>query len=323
MSSKLIKRIIVALAAPVAALVLAPAALAGEPTGEYAVFKQCPLSVPGLTTCVDSVTTSGELKIGSNTTPITNPITFQGGTIYNYTTEEETWFEAANGQTLSRTPQPVPGGLLGIIATESLPLGLGQTINKLVSEGLAGVNATTELVGKPQYNFNHLASDVGVGIVLPVRIHLENPALLGISCYIGSSSQPVTLRLTTGTTSPPPPNEPISGTHGTIEIKNGGNLIVGREDSVVDNSFSVPVAHGCGGLLSLLIDPAIDLKLGLPSAAGKNTARLNGTLEQASATAVKQSGESPTEREAREKLERETREREERELREKEEAEGF
>jgi hypothetical protein len=323
MSSQFVRLVAPMLLAPLATLALAAPAVAGEPTGEYAVFTQCPLSVPGLTTCVYSATGSGELRIGHHTTPITSPIVFQRGTIYNYTTAEEAWLEAANGETLSHSPQPVPGGLLGIIATESLPLGLGATINKLVGEGLAGVNATTELVGKPTYSFNRLASNEGVGLVLPVRIHLENPALLGSECYIGSSREPVTLKLTTGTTSPPPPNEPISGTHGTIEIRNGGNLIVGRDDSVVDNAFSVPVAHGCGGLLSLVLDPAIDLKLGLPSAAGNNTARLNGSLEQASAIAVKQSGESAAEREAREERERETREREERELREREEAEGF
>jgi hypothetical protein len=50
----------------------------------------------------------------------------------------------------------------------------------------------------------------------------------------------------------------------------------------VDNSFSVPTAHGCGGpLLASAIDPIINLKLGLPSAAGKNTAIPSGHVEQA------------------------------------------
>jgi hypothetical protein len=312
----------IAAAAPLAALAVASPALAGEPTGEYAVFKQCPLAAPGVTSCVYSVTTSGKVQIGSTNTPITNPIIFQGGTIRDPATETETWVEAANGETLSHSPQPVPGGLLGIIAPESLPLGLGQTINKLVSEGLAGVNATTELVGKPQYNFDHLANGIGVGLVLPVRIHLENPSLLGPACFIGSSGSPVTLKLTTGTTSPPPPNTPITGNPGTVEIKNEGKLVVSNNDSAVDNAFSVPEAHGCGGLLlSLVIDPAIDLKLGLPSAAGKNTAVLNGKLEQATAGAVKASGETQAEREEKAKREKEREEKEERE-REKE-AEGL
>jgi hypothetical protein len=268
------------------------------------------------------LTTSGEFKIKSTSTPITNPIVFQGGTIFNPATEEETWYEAANGETLTHSPQPVPGGLLGIIAPESLPLELGKTINNLVSKGLGGVNATTELVGKPQYDFDNLASDSGIGLVMPVRLHLEN-VFLGSKCYIGSAGEPITLELTTGTTSPLPPNTPISGTHGVVEIKNEGNLIVAHEDSVVDNSFSVPVAMGCGGLLAAVVDPAIDLKLGLPSAAGNNTAKFDGTLEQASATAVKESGESAQEKEERIKHEEEERVQREEEERKKEEEEGF
>jgi hypothetical protein len=38
-----------------------------------------------------------------------------------------------------------------------------------------------------------------------------------------------------------------------------------------------------------VLDPVIDLKLGLPSPAGKNKAILDGTLEQASAGAVEES----------------------------------
>jgi hypothetical protein len=307
MTCRTIRYIVGALASPLAVVALTVPASAAEPTGEYAVFKQCPLSLPFIDSCVYNLTTSGELKIGSNVTPISNPIVFQGGETRTVKIteeivegregpevvlhEEETrkFVPAANGETLSHSPQPVPGGLLGIVAPESLPLGLGATVNKLVTEGLAGVNATTELVGPAEYSFTKLASHE-VGLVMPVRIHLENPALLGSACYIGSASEPITLHLSTGTTSPPPPNKPITGTPGEVEIKNNGKLIVSHNDSAVDNSFSVPVAHGCGGLvLSLVLDPAIDAKLGLPSAAGNNTAILNGTLEQASAGGVRES----------------------------------
>lgn len=324
------RRIVLGLASAVAAcftaLWLAPIAPAGEPTGEYAIFSDCPLSNPSLTACVYSETTSGEVKIGSTSTPISKTIVLQGGTIVNPTTKEETWVEAADGNTLSKTPQEVPGGLLGIVAPESLPLELGKIVNKLVSEGLGGVTATTELVGTPQYNFLNLVNEKGIGVVLPVRLHLSN-VFLGGECFIGSNSEPITLKLTTGTTSPPAPNAPIKGTTGTVEIKNGGQLVLANGYSIVDNSFSVPVANGCGGVLALLVDPAIDLKLGLPSAAGHNTARLNGNLAEASAVAVRQSGESAEEREEREareekeRVEREERERIEREERERREEE--
>jgi hypothetical protein len=57
----------------------------------------------------------------------------------------------------------------------------------------------------------------------------------------------------------------------------------------VNNSFAAPAAEGCGGLFSFLIDPAVDAQLKIPSAAGNNTAILNGTLNQGVAEAIKAS----------------------------------
>src|ERR1700729_3139261 len=62
-----------------AALALAPAAMAGKPTGEFAVFNHCPLSSAGVNECVYSKESSGELRFGSMDVPIKNPITLQGG----------------------------------------------------------------------------------------------------------------------------------------------------------------------------------------------------------------------------------------------------
>jgi hypothetical protein len=49
-------------------------------------------------------------------------------------------------------------------------------------------------------------------------------------------------------------------------------------NSLVDNSFSVPTAEGCGEFFSFIINPIVNSKLKLPSANGNNTAILNGTL---------------------------------------------
>jgi hypothetical protein len=57
--------------------------------------------------------------------------------------------------------------------------------------------------------------------------------------------------------------------------------------SVIMNPHSG--ATGCGGIFSFLLDPIIDAKLGLPAAAGHNTAILTGTLKQAGAKKVRQS----------------------------------
>ncbi len=44
-----------------------------------------------------------------------NTITLQGGYTFNEETEAETFLGALNGETLSKTPQKVPGGLLGLV----------------------------------------------------------------------------------------------------------------------------------------------------------------------------------------------------------------
>ena len=95
------------------------------------------------------------------------------------------------------------------------------------------------------------------------------------------------LNLTTGTTSPPAPNKPISGNPGKINIEEG--LLTDEGNSLVNNSFAAPAAEGCGGIFSFLIDPLVNGKLGLPSAAGNNTAILNGKLQQAGPKTVKES----------------------------------
>jgi hypothetical protein len=279
------------LAAVASMLALAVAAPAmATPTGDFAVFTQCPLKNPELTFCFYGTSTSGgEFDINGTKVPIKETVTLQAGSILNEETGAETFVEAENGATLSKTPQQVPGGLLGVVAPESLPKFLQEIINKLVSEGLDEVTATAEVVNTPEISRSNLVAAEGVALALPIRVKLSN-TFLGNKCYIGSKSSPITLELTTGTTSPPLPNEPITGvTDEKIELKDEFQLAIFTGTKLVDNAFSVPAAHGCGGLLSLLINPAVNLKLGLPAAAGHNTAILVNTLENATATAVKAS----------------------------------
>jgi hypothetical protein len=154
--------------------------------------------------------------------------------------------------------------------------------------GLTGVTATTELA-KPASNIGinttHLINGVGTALSLPVKVKLDNP-LLGSACYIGSSASPITLNLTSGTTSPPAPNKPISGNAGKLEFKDELNFIEITNNKLVDNAFAAPAASGCGGLLAPVLDPIINAKLALPSAAGKNTAIQNNRVRQAVAEAV-------------------------------------
>ena len=225
---------------------------------DLARFSDCPLSNPTVGQCAYSTTTSGEFVLGSSVVPINKTITIQGGLT------PPTLVAAADGNTLSKTALSVPGGLLGI----ELPGNFTE------------VTATAELAGTGQ-----IASQV----VLPLKVKLDN-LLLGGGCYIGSSSEPVALALTYGTTNPPPPNKPISG-NAVLTTKDNG-AILSIAGTLVDNSFSAPGASGCT-ILPLIGDLAVDVKEGLPAAAGKNTAIMSGTTEEVSAQIVRQMAPLP------------------------------
>jgi hypothetical protein len=187
----------------------------------------------------------------------------------------------------------VPGGLLGITAPTWWPQILQDLFNEVVINGGAtGVTATMELA-KPASSIKvstiNYAERKGTALSLPVKVKLSN-AFLGSNCYIGSSSSPITLNLTTGTTSPPPPNTPISGATGTPQFNEAFTLLTFTGGKLVDNSFSAPGANGCGGILfSWAVDPLVNSILGTPSPAGKNTAILEGKNQISVAEAVRES----------------------------------
>jgi len=282
-------------------LLASPALATGKPTGEFKNFTACPLKhTPKPEICLYSKTSSGEVKLGSTAVPITNPIYLQGG-FYIAIEEEEAhsvWVNA-EGETLSKSPENVPGGLLDILPPEFLPEPLKYLFEEyIINKGITGVTATTELVGAVKYDEGALVNGANEpDLTLPVRVHLGN-TFLGEDCYVGSSAHPVTLQLTDGTTSPKLPNKPITGTVGEITFKDGNKLVVITGNKLVDNSFSAPAASGCvnyfpwwlgGELIEELANEVIDKKIGLPSEDGNNTAILNNTLEKASAVAVKES----------------------------------
>ena len=276
-----------------AALGPASPALATEhhPTGEYAPYKDCPLNTSKLAYCVLAETGAGEFTVGKRTVPITKTITLQGGFIENEKTEKLEFFGAEDGNTLSKTPQFVPGGLLGIVAPEFLPKFLQEIVNSLVSEGLDEVTALTELAAPATsigLNTENLLTETGTAISLPLKIKLDN-TFLGESCYIGSNAAPIVIDFTTGTTKPPAPNTPITGAPGTLAFNGSFTIITLTGTRLVNNSFAAPKAEGCGGLLAFLINPAVNIELGLPAAGGNNTAILEGNLATAAVSAVKAS----------------------------------
>ncbi len=278
-------------AVSLAALGFAAPAMAGKPTGKFANFGGCPTKTSGVNFCVFATTSSGEFKIKKTVVPITKTITLQGGIIDNEAAETETWVNAASGyETLSKTPETVPGGLLKIVAPKGWPEFLQNFFNEIVNKGVTGVTATTELEGTIGISRLALLGGAPDALSLPVRVHLEN-SFLGSECYVGSKAHPVVLELTTGTTSPKLPNEPITGSLGEPEFIEEGTLLILKKNSLVNNTFAAPEAEGCGseilfGLFTGLVDDAVDSELELPSVSGNNTAILKGTLENASAAAV-------------------------------------
>jgi hypothetical protein len=287
------RRILIAAVAVVAPLAMASPAMAEHhPTGNFAPFKYCPLSNKATELCTVANTSSGEFTVGKRSVPINKTITLQGGLHENEKTEELEFIAAEGAETLSKTALYVPGGLLNILAPEWLSKEAKEKFEKTINEGITGVTATTELA-KPasaiKLNTTNLIFETGVALQLPVKVKLGN-LFLGNECYVGSEASPIILNLTTGTTSPSEPNKPIKGKAGALEILEEGNLVRLTGGSLVDNAWASPGAHGCGGkLFEGVVDEAVNKELGLPSAAGHNTAILNGSLEEAVAEAVKAS----------------------------------
>src|SRR3984885_7672467 len=280
-----------ALAAMLGALSVASPAFA-TPKGEYAVFADCPLTTA--TICIHASTESGEFIVGKKAVPITKTITLQGG--LNETETGFVFVGAKDGNTLTKVPQNVPGGLSGLVNCTAIKgSGLLEKLERgsceaIFENGLTGVSATTELAAPAssiQISLGALLGGVGTALQLPVKVHLENP-LLGSSCYIGSNAAPIVLPLTTGTTSPPPPNKPIKGNVGELTFNEKGTIPTVLKNSLVNNSFAAPATNGCGGIFEFLIGPIVNSSLGVPSTAGHNTAILNGTLKQAGSEIVKE-----------------------------------
>ena len=255
-------------------------------TGDTAEFSLCPtnFSPPageGIL-CSHSETTGGELTIGNSKVTISNnPDTVDLGAYSNSGLGlfgVEVIVTPTNGKIFGGPAQVVPGGLLGLtgqLAPLSKPL---DPINQVTSSlELAGPITPATVVdptatnaffcgGGPLASCLDGPSPLSV-IKVPVKVHLHN-LVLGPNCYIGSNTTPIVLNLAETANSAP--------------VTTGvGNAIVVTGVEVADDTFAVPGANGCG-LLGLL-DTVLDLKVGLPSPSGKNSALIDqdGELESA------------------------------------------
>jgi hypothetical protein len=259
-------------------------------TGEFTKFAQCPYTNTEVRRCVFATTTGGEVVLGSKEVPIVNPVPLQGG--YGPVGEDEFaegFFGAKNGVTLAKVAQPVPGGLAGLVKCKEISNFLLRVSCEVTFEnGLTGLNSTLELA-KPasaiRISENHLAEETGIALELPIKIRLENP-FLGENCYVGSESNPITWKLTTGKTEPPGPNGEIKGTAGTLDLFEDGSVLKLSQAELVDNAWAAPAASGCGGAFSFILDPIINAAAGLPAKAGTNTAILKNDIYESPRFAV-------------------------------------
>ncbi|MDX6622182.1 MAG: hypothetical protein QOE75_114 [Solirubrobacterales bacterium] len=241
--------------------ILAPAAHAATPAPGYSQFAGCPdpkteAIGKGVEICLRATIKSGSFKMGSKTVPIEKPITLSGGT----NVELENFVANSKGG-MSHVKQKVPGGVVGLT-------GLTWLLELLGSNALT-LYAETEAAGLPVFKGFE-------GLSAPIKVHLINP-VLGNNCYIGSFANPIKLNLTTGTTSPPPPNKPISGHEATETVFDEELEITHLNNTkYVDNSFAAPGASGCVltlfGFIPISINGLVNSQSGLPAAAGTNEA---------------------------------------------------
>jgi hypothetical protein len=254
-------------------------------TGEFTKFAQCPYTNTEVRRCLYSTTTGGEVVLGNKKVPIEKQVVLQGG--YGPVGEDEfatKFFASKDGITLSKAPQSVPGGLLGIVPDASSPALVKALIKFFFENKLTGVNSTLELAKEAsaiRISENHLSEEFDIALEMPVKVHLENP-FLGKSCYVGSSSSPLYFKLTTGTTA----DKKLKGTAGALELFEEGSVLGLKDALLVDNTWTAPAASGCGGILSFLVNPIINSQIGLPATTGKSSASLKNTIYESPRAAV-------------------------------------
>lgn len=243
-----------ALVASVATGAAALAVGASPAAAAFPDFTGCDRSSQYFNGCIHIHTKSGSQVIKGSRIDFGNAIDIRGALVSPDGSGTNTVFVPAagtNGFFGGRIR--VPGGLLGI----DLP-GLNVDDVYAIPE-LAGPSSSIRIDGATN------------NLTMPIKLRLSN-AILNSNCHIGTNSSPMRLNAITGTTSPPPPNRPISGRIGSVSFP-GGNLVF-TDNVNVDNSYSVPGASGCGLFpppFFGLIDIAVNVKMGLPSAAGNNS----------------------------------------------------
>ncbi|RJL20666.1 hypothetical protein [Bailinhaonella thermotolerans] len=128
----------------------------------------------------------------------------------------------------------VPGGLIGVPGSDPIDL--------------------TSVYALPKYAGHLSFPDGGFNARLWLRVQLINP-LLRSTCHIGTTSNPIKLNLTMV---------------GDAEVVSEDPVVL--KLTVQDNTFAVPGASGCGLFNGGLLDKTVNLRAGIPSPSGSNSA---------------------------------------------------
>ena len=242
----------------------------------------CPLRDPrGLTQCLYGKTGPGAyFKAGNITVPFTKSIYLKGGDVLTEVEEKYhfTFVGSENdNETLSKTPEEVPGGLESVVDPTKLSESELARYNETIAAGKTKTTVTIELAGPTgEIYVNPFAILEGEGeaIGLPVQVKVSNP-FLGKSCYIGSNSQPIRVSTTSGKSGA------LTGRVGELSFKAGGEVLIITNGDLVDNEYSAPAAYGCGTFNGA--DAAVNSKSGLPAGPGENVVNLEGELQASGA----------------------------------------
>ena len=292
-------------------------------TGTFADFANCPADLPNVAGCLHSYLTGGVIQIAHASVPVSVPgdtldlAWYFGGVgvreeaceaideLEDAGTEGEGCVLAPTHGILNGPAQPVPGGLLGGIGDGELTAVQARLewAPSVPADMVFGIFEGEGGFPNAVLNNPAILSANGPAVELSLRIHLINP-FLGPACYIGSPSSPIALKLTDGRTSPPLPNEPIAGEVPEFSSGEEGDVLLMSNLVLVDNSFSVPAATGCGTSGGGLLDAAIDEEFGLPSPAGQNAVVIDGKADVAATELILEHGwgEEPPEPAAQEPL---------------------
>jgi hypothetical protein len=257
--------------------------------GEYAKFADCsitPSHVPN--GCIyGEAGPESFFQAGKITVNFVKPVILRGGFTENEETEVLTWEGGLDGNTISKEAEPAPP-LNEDINAELLPAPEKARYEAYIAAGRSTtVTATIELArpetGGIYLSEYNLLGEEGEAFGFPVMIHLSN-GFVGTSCYVGSTVEPINVPFTTGETAPEPPNTPIHGAIGGINVNSEGTILELHGTHLVNNEYAAPGVHGCG--LNSNADAAINSAIGLPSPAGSNSTELIGNLFQAGAARV-------------------------------------